>query len=208
MIFISPEGTNASSKSFSRRYKLQKFSSSFIYMAMKYNALVVPVTIINAEFTRPLNYRFDAIHNFVRKRGMPMLPIGPAIIQMLFPATYLTPYPVKLKYEIKKVKEFKGNVECYSKEDFKDLAENFRSEFQEVVNESLERNHEPYDILGFLKSFRKSNKKKVMIPFFWHEIFLASAGYKPLLNLLYKIPFGLPLVKFAHKRIDAKTEKN
>jgi hypothetical protein len=63
-------------------------------MAMKYDAEVVPVTITNAEYTRPFNFRIDVLHQFVRRYlVMPLFPIGPAVTQILFSGHLLDPVP-------------------------------------------------------------------------------------------------------------------
>ncbi len=203
-VFVSPEGTNASSKSFTKRYELQEFSSSFILMAMKYGADVVPVTIINAEYTRPFNFRVDAIHRLVRRFGMPLLPIGPAATQILFPATYLTPYPVKLIYEFQTPIRFNGDFRTVTRKELKEKAEEFRRHFQLVVHENVRKYHKPYDLKSYWKCFVRTENRKMMIPFFWHEKFLKTAGYPQWIAWTYKIPFGFPFVKLAHWYFEKK----
>jgi 1-acyl-sn-glycerol-3-phosphate acyltransferase len=198
-VFVSPEGTNASSKSFTKRYQLQELSTSFILMAMKYGADVVPVTITNAEYTRPFNFRIDAVHRLVRRFGMPLLPIGPAATQILFPATYLTPYPVKLIYEFQPPIRFEGDIASVTRDGLKRKSEEFRFHFQKVVDESVKKYHRPYDLKSYFSHFRETRHKKMMIPFFWHERFLRTAGYPKWMTWTYKIPLGFPLVKLAHR---------
>jgi 1-acyl-sn-glycerol-3-phosphate acyltransferase len=204
-VFVSPEGTDASSKSFTKRYRLQPFSTSFILMAMKYDAEVVPVTITNAEYTRPFNFRIDVLHRFVRRYlGMPLFPIGPAVTQVLFPATYLTPYPVKLIYEFQQPVRFQGDAETVTRDELKRMAEEFRQKFQLVVDDSVRKYHRPYDLVSFLKRFVESPNRRLMIPFFWHGKFLKTAGYPSWMALAYKVPFGFPLVKLAHVWFERK----
>jgi hypothetical protein len=78
------------------------------------------------------------------------------------------------------------------------MAEQFRQQFQTMVDDSVRTYHRPYDLIGFLKRFINSPNRRLMIPFFWHRKFLKTAGYPGWMALGYKVPFGFPLVTLAH----------
>ena len=55
-VLYYPEGVPGIGKGFNRRYQLQRFSSSFVIHAARNNAPVVPIYVINAEWTIPFAF--------------------------------------------------------------------------------------------------------------------------------------------------------
>ena len=193
-IYVSPEGVPGIAKGFNNRYRLQPYSSSFLLMAKKYNALVIPISIVNAEYLAPFNYKIDLVNQVLGKIGYPFFPVGPAWAQLAFPATYLTAAPAKLTYVIHEPIEYEA-TEVLDREGLKEEAKKFREKHQKLLDESVELFHQPYDLKSLFSSFKRSKKKKMYLPFFWHEMFLKTEGMPSYGQALYKVPVGFPLVK-------------
>ncbi len=194
-LFLSPEGVGGISKGFNKRYKLQPYSSSFVYMAIKHNALVVPISIVNAEYLRPFNYSIPFVNKLVKKYAeMPYLPVGESLIQFLFPATFLNPYPAKIVYKIHEPVTLDGDCDALSRDDLKNKAEEFRVFHQDLLDNAVSDHSHPYDVKGLVKAFARSKNKKMFLPFFWHEMFHKTAELHPDLTRAHKVPFGFGLV--------------
>lgn len=196
--FMSPEGVAGISKGFNKRYQLQKFSSSFVYMAIKHNALVVPVTIVNAEYLRPFNYKSTRVNKLMEKVGYPFFPLGLATSQLMFPATVMTTYPAQLRYEIHPAVSFDGNLDKLSRQDLKNMAEDFRQTHQLKVNNAVSAAAKRFNLKTLLKQFIKSKRKHMFFPIFWHDMFLKTDGQSVFKRSLYKIPLGFPLIALYH----------
>lgn len=73
-VLVFPEGVKGSGKSIYDRYRLQKFGTGFVRLALESRAPIVPVSVIGCEETYPGIYNFKKIAKLV---GAPYLPITP-----------------------------------------------------------------------------------------------------------------------------------
>ncbi len=90
-ILVFPEGVKGTGKLFRDRYRLQRFGrGGFVKLALRTHAPVVPVSIVGAEETAPLLYRFEYL---TRAIGLPYLPVTP-LFPLLGPVGLL-PAPSK-----------------------------------------------------------------------------------------------------------------
>lgn len=100
-VLIFPEGISGIGKGYSRRYQVQKFSSSFVRMAQKHNVKIVPVYMVNAENFHPWSFGINWLNRVLQKFGIPFLPLSPffpflALIPIFF---YLAlPAPVHIRF--------------------------------------------------------------------------------------------------------------
>ena len=201
-VYLSPEGVPGISKGFNNRYVLQEYSTSFVRMAIKYNAIVIPVNIVNAEYLRPFSYTNRKLDKFMSKFGFPFIPLGEPFSQLIFPCMYLTPYPAKITYEFGKPVYFEGEYSSMSCDEFRKKTEIFRNNHQSSLEDSVEKYHEPFDIKSLFGKMVSPSNKKMFILFFWHEMFLKTQGYPWWSRQLYKIPLGFPLVNAFHRWFD------
>jgi 1-acyl-sn-glycerol-3-phosphate acyltransferase len=73
-VLVFPEGVKGSGKSIYDRYKLQKFGTGFIRLALETGAPIVPVGVIGCEETYPGIFNFKKLAKLV---GAPYLPVTP-----------------------------------------------------------------------------------------------------------------------------------
>jgi 1-acyl-sn-glycerol-3-phosphate acyltransferase len=96
---VYPEGIEGIAKGFQRKYQLQKFHSSFVRVALKYDKAIVPVYTINGEYFNPLAFRSELLNRFVQKFGIPFMPIGLMTLpMMIFPFVFYAAWPTRLRY--------------------------------------------------------------------------------------------------------------
>ena len=198
IVLVSPEGVAGIAKGPHRKYELQPFSTSFLRMAHRHGAWVVPVSIINAEYLNPWNISLSWLNALGRKLGFPFVPIGTGMLQAVLPATYLNPRPAKLTYVLQEKMGFALGPE-HAHAVLKEECEVFRYQQQEKLRMALSRYHAPYGVGEWLSRLRSSRRRKMFFPIFWHEMFLKTAGAPAWLSVLYKIPLGYPLIWIANR---------
>lgn len=98
-ILIYPEGVPGIGKGFNRKYKLQRFATSFVRMAIKYKTDIIPFATVNAEYVNPYSYSVNWINRLTRKIGIPFLPLTPLLLFMLIqPWLFYLSFPAKMTY--------------------------------------------------------------------------------------------------------------
>ncbi len=98
-VLIYPEGIGGIGKGFDKRYHMQRFSNSFVRMAIKHRSDIVPVLTVNGEYINPLGYKSDFLNRFVQKLGLPFVPVGPlTTLVSLQPWSFYFGLPAKLTY--------------------------------------------------------------------------------------------------------------
>jgi 1-acyl-sn-glycerol-3-phosphate acyltransferase len=194
IISIAPEGVAGIAKGFHRKYRLQRYATSFLRLAQQYGAVIVPISVVNAEYVRPFNYCNPTINRIGRVFGLPFVPLGFGMLQFLFPATYLTPFPAKLTYVVHPPQTIDVLEKPIAETALLQQVERFRDIGQRRLDAAVKMHHRPFDFGEILKRFRTSRNRKMFIPFFWHEMFLATAGAPSLIVHLHKIPLAFPLI--------------
>jgi 1-acyl-sn-glycerol-3-phosphate acyltransferase len=195
IIIVSPEGTAGIAKGPRKRYQLQRFSSSLLRMAHMHGALLVPVSIVNAEYLNPWNISLPWVNAVGRRLGFPFVPLGSGALQALLPATYLNPRPAKLTYVVHPALEFEGGV-TNTRAELQEEAESFRHAHQARLNADVLAYHGPYNKLT---RKRGQNSDSTLRPHRWHEMFLKTAGEPDWLASLYKLPVGYPVIAAARR---------
>ncbi len=71
-VIVFPEGVRGSGKPFAERYRLKRFGSGFVHMAMRTGAPIVPVGVVGCEETMP---SFGNLKPVARLLGLPYLPM-------------------------------------------------------------------------------------------------------------------------------------
>jgi 1-acyl-sn-glycerol-3-phosphate acyltransferase len=93
-ILVFPEGVSGLSKTFDKRYQLQRFGSGFMRLALECGAPIVPVSVVGAEEQAPALFN---LRKLGRSLGMPALPITPTF-PWLGPVGLL---PLPVRYHIR-----------------------------------------------------------------------------------------------------------
>jgi 1-acyl-sn-glycerol-3-phosphate acyltransferase len=103
-VIAFPEGVRGMNKLFSERYKLQRFGSGFMRLALSTRTPIVPVAVIGSEEQAP------AIANFTglgRLLGMPAFPV--TITWPWLGPLGLLPLPTKYRIYFGKPMRFEGD---------------------------------------------------------------------------------------------------
>ncbi len=176
-LLIYPEGVPGIGKGFNKRYQLQRFSSSFITMSIKYKTDIVPILTVNGEYINPYAYRSGWLNKLVNKIGVPFLPMGIVSLFIPFqPWIFYMGFPAKLTYVLgNAIKPYEMTSKRIDEVSYEELVE---------INEKVRANMQ----LQLNDAFKKYGKK----PYRLREFF--SITFKNLDKLPYSMPFGWPLL--------------
>ncbi len=96
-----PEGVPGIGKGFFRRYRLQRFSTSFVIHAARHDAPVVPVYVVNAEWVLPFCFTVRWLDRLVQKLfRVPFLPLPAAPLALLFPWLWYFALPSRMIFVV------------------------------------------------------------------------------------------------------------
>ena len=168
-VLIYPEGVPGIGKGFDKRYQLQRFSTSFIRMALKFKTDIIPVFSINGEYINPHSYRSKTVNSITQKIGIPYIPIGILTFLIpLFPWLFYYGMPARF-YFVKgrriRPSEILGNknFEDITVEEIKEVRDEVHRLMQEDINEAVEEyGKTPYDWKDLFSKWRKN------IKYFWY----------------------------------------
>ena len=178
-LLIYPEGVPGIGKGFDKKYQLQRFSTSFIRMSIKYKTDVIPVSTVNAEYINPYSYNSTTVTRLVNKIGMPFLPLGLSLLLVpLQPWAFYMAFPANLTYvrgkTIKPYEMVDKPFDELCRDDFVLIAEKVKEQMQEDLNKAVEKyGKHPYKTSGLIKIFIKNlSKIPYILPSGWALMFL------------------------------------
>jgi 1-acyl-sn-glycerol-3-phosphate acyltransferase len=93
-IIVFPEGIRGAGKSWSQRYKLQRFGLGFMHLAMQTNTPILPVGIVGCEETMPTPFHLNTLAKLL---NLPYVPVTTPI-----------PLPAKVRLHFGKPMLFEG----------------------------------------------------------------------------------------------------
>lgn len=125
-VLVFPEGVEGITKLFSERYKLARFGTGFMRIALATKAPILPVAIIGAEEQAPSIANFTHLAKYL---GLPALPL-------IFPQGIPWPLPVKYRIHIGKPLYFKGDGEEDDQE-IMQMVEETKKALQKLIDHGL-----------------------------------------------------------------------
>jgi 1-acyl-sn-glycerol-3-phosphate acyltransferase len=136
LALVFPEGTKATSKTYSDRYRLRRFGrGGFVEIAMRAGVPVVPIAVVGAEESMPIIFR---INSLARVFNLPYFPVT-ANALLMGPLGYFTYFPAKIKIRVLDPISFDVEpcLERYSRSRVMDEAENIRATLQDNIHDML-----------------------------------------------------------------------
>ncbi|MHB8430514.1 MAG: lysophospholipid acyltransferase family protein [Acidimicrobiales bacterium] len=131
-----PEGTKATSKTYTDRYRLRRFGrGGFVEIAMRAGAPIVPIAVVGAEEAMPILFRLNGVAKALR---LPYFPVT-ANALLLGPLGYLTYFPAKIKIRVLDPITFdvEPGLDRYARSRVMDETERIRSSLQEALLDML-----------------------------------------------------------------------
>jgi 1-acyl-sn-glycerol-3-phosphate acyltransferase len=223
-VLYFPEGVPGIGKGFFRRYQLQRFSSSFVLLAERHRARVVPLHIVNAEWTIPFCFTWKPIDRLTEKYlRVPFLPLPAAPLGLLFPFLWYLALPVKMVFVAEPPIDVANWMEEARKGrpglDDRELARGVAERVRGVMQEQLDRRVEehgasPYHARSLFRHLgRHWRRLPRILPTGWTFAFVRHARDQhrpPARNrphawlrdwdlLFYYLPLGWPMIGLARK---------
>jgi len=179
-LLIYPEGVPGIGKGFNKRYQLQRFSSSFLTLSIKYKTDVIPVYTVNGEYINPLAYSWSWLNRQVNKIGIPYLPLGLATpFLFLQPWFFYCAFPAKLTYVLgERIRPYElttKSMEELSKEELQEIRDKVKDMMQAGLDKAVAQyGKSPYQWREFIKvTLRNLDKFPYPYPFGWPFSFSA-----------------------------------
>lgn len=100
-IIYYPEGVPGIGKGFGRRYRLQRFSTTFVRLAARYDVPIYPVSVVNGEWIMPFHFTWKPLDRLVmRLFHVPFLPLPAGVLAVLLPWMWYLALPAHLTFVI------------------------------------------------------------------------------------------------------------
>jgi 1-acyl-sn-glycerol-3-phosphate acyltransferase len=136
LALVFPEGTKATSKTYSDRYRLRRFGrGGFVEIAMRAGVPIVPIAVVGAEEAMPIVFRMNGVAKALK------LPYFPVTVNSLLlgPLGYVTYLPAKFKLRVLDPIHFdvEPGLERYSRSRVMDEAERIRASMQDTLHDML-----------------------------------------------------------------------
>ena len=132
-VLVFPEGVRGSGKTIFQRYKLQRFGTGFIRLAVETRTPIVPVAVVGCEEAYPSLTSFKPLAKLF---GAPYLPVTP-FFPFLGPVGAL-PLPTQVSIEFGKPMIFTGDADA-PEADVEEKAMLVRSSIQSLVDDLVSR---------------------------------------------------------------------
>ncbi len=218
-LLVYPEGVPGIGKGFNKRYQLQRFSTSFIRISIKYRTDIIPFATVNGEYVNPYNLKSDILNKLVQKIGVPFLPVGLMSLLIPFqPWLFYFGFPANLTYvmgeRIKPYEMVNKPIGEVTEEDVQRITREGKQVMQEQLNEAVRQyGQKPFNAKHMVTTWIKNYR---LFPFFtpplwpmlfaeFERFFRKKGRIKPLkinfwsgLRALYKNPiciaFFIPIL--------------
>ena len=135
-MLVFPEGTKATSKSYSERYRLRRFGrGGFVEIAMRAGVPVVPIAVVGAEESMPIVFKLPQLAKALRVPYVPvtanMLAFGPLGLVAYFPSKFKLRVLDPIHFEVP------PDQPRYSRSKVMDESEFIRERIQEALYDML-----------------------------------------------------------------------
>lgn len=218
-VLYFPEGVPGIGKGFNRRYRLQRFSTSFVLLAARRNVPVYPVYVINGEWVHPFGYCFRPLDRMMQRVfHVPFLPLPIGALAVVFPWMWYLSFPAQLTFVVGDPIDV---AQMARQEGITDLAERDRERLSRVAKRirlhmqaeldlhATEYGRRPWDVRSLVRELWKARRRLLMIlPLGWPLGFIRHERDRrrpPARNRLHALlrdwdlagfylPFGWPLL--------------
>ncbi len=136
LALVFPEGTKATSKTYTDRYRLRRFGrGGFVEIAMRAGVPVIPIAVVGAEESMPILFRLPTVAKLL---NLPYFPVT-ANALVLGPLGYVTYFPSKFKLRVLDPVTFdvEPGQDRYSRSRVMDEAEAIRARMQDALHDML-----------------------------------------------------------------------
>ena len=176
LVLYFPEGVAGIGKGWRRRYQLQDFHTSFVKVAVRQRAPVLPCVCVGAEELNPLAENLPRLARLTR---LPIFPLSPLQLA-LFP-TWLTSaffaLPSRLRYEIGDPVRFDLDPVTATEADYRAAAGELKQEMQRMLDRARRSEAPlappcPPRSAPFVYEYGPQDRALAALPFGWPLLYL------------------------------------
>lgn len=183
-ILMYPEGIGGIGKGFNNKYRLQRFATSFVRMAIKYKTDLIPFATVNGEYINPFVLSWPWLNKWSKKIGIPYIPVGFHTLLLIFlPWLFYYGLPAKLTYVMgKRIKPYEMTDKPYhelSDREIRAVRDRIKDSMQNELNQAVKK---------YGQKRYSSGKFK-------------GSSLVDIVKLLYYAPPGWPLLFREHHRL-------
>ena len=223
-VLYFPEGVPGIGKGFHRRYQLQRFRTSFVVLAARHGAPVVPIHVVNGEWLHPFGYPVRALDRLMQRLfGVPFLPLPLGLLAIVFPWIWYLAFPARLTFVVGEPidaaavlrSEGVADLDHVPREALQRAAERVRERMQRDLDACVaEHGRARYGPRSLVAALRRARGRLARIlPTGWPVAFLRRERDRqrpPARNRLHALlrdldlaafylPFGWPLLTLARR---------
>lgn len=221
-VLYFPEGVPGIGKGFNNRYRLRPYRTSFLLLAARHHAPVVPIYSINAEWLHPFGYVIPPLDRLMQRVfGVPFLPLPLGLAAIILPWIWYLAFPARLVFvvgepiDVESVLRDEGITSCESPDraSLHRAANRVRLTMQRALNGYVEAyGNRPYDVRSLVPALWRARRQlHRATPFGWPATFLRHERdwhRSPARNRLHAflrdldlagfyLPFGWPLLSLS-----------
>ncbi len=179
-VVIFPEGIPGIAKDFKDRYQLLPFPTPLVRLAQRYNALIVPVSIVGSEYFHPFARKVGWLNRIGQRLGLPFLPLSPFSVWLpLLPWLFYSALPAPVTVVFGEPLE---PDEPTAHETWDEVSAQLHHHCQEQLNQARASYEHGMDWGGLLVSLLRAPEPFwKLLPMFWPWRFLTHARRYPRL---------------------------
>jgi 1-acyl-sn-glycerol-3-phosphate acyltransferase len=220
-VLYFPEGVPGIGKGFNRRYRLQRFSTSFVLIAARRKVPVIPVYLVNAEWVHPFGYTFPPLDRLMQRVfTVPFLPLPVGLLAVIFPWMWYLSFPSQMTFVVghpidvaAMAREEGVDLTVRDREGLSRVAKRVRGLMQAELNVQVKAHgRRPWDLRSLARELWKARGHMLRCtPLGWPVAFVtqernlrrspARSRLHALLRdwdlLFFYLPFGWPLLSLA-----------
>lgn len=221
-VLYFPEGVPGIGKGFGRRYRLQRFHTSFLLLAARHGTPVLPVHIVNGEWLHPFGYTFGPLDRLMQRLfHVPFLPLPIGLLAVIFPWMWYLAFPGRMVYVVGEPIDAAAALRAEGIDDFdrppRDALERAATAVRERLQRELdacvaEHGRRRYDLRSLVRALRAlSGRALRATPLGWPVAFLrherdrqraparnrVHAAFRDWDLAAFYLPFGWPLLSLA-----------
>lgn len=221
-VLYFPEGVPGIGKGFNNRYRLRQFRTSFLLLAARHRAPVIPIYIINGEWLHPFGYVFRPLDRLMQRLfQVPFLPLPLGLAAMVFPWIWYLAFPAQLVFVVGEPIDVAAILRDEGITDFENVNRNAlrraanraRITMQRALTRYAEEyGNRPYGVKSLLSALWNERRRLYRaLPICWPATFLRHERDRrrpPARNALHAfvrdldlaafyLPFGWPLLSLS-----------
>ncbi len=220
-VIYYPEGVPGIGKGFQHRYQLQRFRTSFVRLAARYDVPIYPVSVVNAEWVMPYHFTLQPLdHVMQRFFHVPFLPLPAGILALVFPWMWYLALPAHMTFVIGDRIDARAVLHEAGVHDGDDpdrnAADRAAHRIRRSMQTALDRNvaeygRRPYDWRALLRAWRTAARRRCLmctLPTGWPVSFIRNerdhfraparnrlvAFLRDLDLVAFYVPLGWPLL--------------